>query len=255
MERRRRQERRVQERDGRRGCRAFPAAVRRKGSIGGERAGGAGSDAAAFAGAARRKGSIGGERAGGAGSAFAAIIAAVRRKGSIGGERAGGAAADENGPGKTEPDAGDGAAGPLAGVAERQGGAIAAFAVAEVGVARAARGAGEGSCHRERFGADAERDRGVGQSGAVRFGSVTSWARSVDEDEAQSPGSRRRRGSYAEVQAGKSQRGFHRVTPSFINTNERQADHDGRRGDSRRCKHPSKSRLNAVDSNTRQSRG
>jgi len=29
---------------------------------------------------------------------------------------------------------------------------------------------------------------GVGQSGAVQFGSVTSWARSVDEDEAQSPG-------------------------------------------------------------------
>ena len=29
---------------------------------------------------------------------------------------------------------------------------------------------------------------GLGQSGAVQFGSVTSWARSVDEDEAQSPG-------------------------------------------------------------------
>ena len=241
MERRRREERRgkrrVQERGGRRGRRAF---------------------AAAFA-AVRREGSIGGERAGGAGADVDAFAAAVRREGSVGGERAGGAGADETGPRETKPDAGDGAAGPIAGVAERQGGAIAALAVAEVGVARARRrqvGARGGSGHRERLGADAGRHGGAQpkRRGAVRkrdvVGEIGRRGRGVVAG-----GLAASEGAHAEVQAGKSQRGFHRVTPSFINTNERQADDDGRRGDSRRCKHPSKSRLNAVDSNTRQSRG
>ena len=142
-------------------------------------------------------------------------------------ERAGGDGSDENEPREAKPDAGDGAAGPLAGVAQRQGGAIAAFAVAEVGVARARRrrdAARGGTGHRERLGTYAGRDRGARPR---RRGAV--WKRDV----VGGIGRRGRgavagelaagEGAHAEVQARKDQRGVHRVitSPSFINTNER----------------------------------